>query len=194
MSTVVKDIASIILAAGLSKRFGERNKLLEKIEGKVMVERVIEVHVDAGLMPVVVLGHESDLIREELNGLGVTFVENLNYEYGMGTSIAAAAKSLKESKAIGVSICPGDLPWLSSKTVELLAKEFLSNDTERIVIPVENEIRGHPVFFPATALGALSELGGEIGARSLIQSGRWKIELVEVNDSGIHQDVDTALE
>ena len=77
-------IASVILAAGHSRRFGAANKLLAEIDGKAMVTHVVETALAAALGPVIVVtGHEADDIRATLGSLDVTFIHNPDHATGM---------------------------------------------------------------------------------------------------------------
>ena len=184
-------IASLILAAGMSRRFGEENKLLHEVEGEPVVARVVRSHLEAGLSPLVVLGYESEPVSKALEGFPVRTLLNPDFEDGMGSSIAAGARSLDPADIIGVSICPGDLPWLKSETIAQIMRGFSANEGQNIVFPQCDERRGHPVFFPTNAIGELSGLIGDQGAKRIVEGGEFEWAKVTVADSGIYKDLDT---
>ncbi|MEM2320242.1 MAG: NTP transferase domain-containing protein, partial [Candidatus Bathyarchaeia archaeon] len=67
-------ISLIVLAAGLSTRFG-RNKLLERIGNYTIIERVVKSATSSNCDEViVVLGHEAQRIKEVLKGFSCKFV------------------------------------------------------------------------------------------------------------------------
>ena len=51
-------LVKVVLAAGLSKRFGLRNKILEKINGKTIIEIILDrlIHIDSNQNNIVVIG------------------------------------------------------------------------------------------------------------------------------------------
>jgi molybdenum cofactor cytidylyltransferase len=51
--------------------------------------------------------------------------------------------------------------------------------------------RGHPVGFAADLYEDLAALDGDEGARSVVERHRAWLELVRVDDPGIHFDIDT---
>ena len=53
MTRTIQDIGCVVMASGLSARYG-RNKLLEDLGGKAVVVRVVDSLRAAGLAPVVV--------------------------------------------------------------------------------------------------------------------------------------------
>ncbi|MEO1019021.1 MAG: NTP transferase domain-containing protein, partial [Pseudomonadota bacterium] len=62
-------IAALVLAAGQSRRMGERNKLLIRIDGKPMVRRAVEtVAASKADQTIVITGHQEDDIRAALSG------------------------------------------------------------------------------------------------------------------------------
>ena len=70
-------VTVLVLAAGLSRRMGEANKLLLPLGGEPMVRRVVRQAVDAGPQRVlVVLGHDAPEVEAALEGLPVALVLN----------------------------------------------------------------------------------------------------------------------
>ena len=51
-------IIKVVLAAGLSKRFGLKNKILEKINGKTLIEIILDrlIQIDSNKNNIVVIG------------------------------------------------------------------------------------------------------------------------------------------
>ena len=51
-------IIKVVLAAGLSKRFGLKNKILEKINGKTLIETILDrlIEIDSSQNNIVVIG------------------------------------------------------------------------------------------------------------------------------------------
>ena len=51
-------IIKVVLAAGLSKRYGFKNKILEKINGKTVIETILDrlIQIDSNKNNIVVIG------------------------------------------------------------------------------------------------------------------------------------------
>ena len=110
---------------------------------------------------------------------------------GMGISLAAAARHLLTRPAPagqlpGCAVVLADMPWLRPDTLRLLLQHAAS---DRIVVPVYQGRRGHPVVFGGSHLPALAELDGDTGARALLQ--RHGALEIECDDAGILHDIDT---
>jgi molybdenum cofactor cytidylyltransferase len=107
----------------------------------------------------------------------------------MGHSIAAGVWRLTtESQAKAVAIFLADMPLINRDTLEAL---LASAAPDSIVIPSYRGTRGHPVLFGKRFWPSLSELSGDGGARSVIDSFPEALHLLELDDPGILLDVDT---
>ena len=76
-----KRIAAIVLAAGLSRRMG-RPKALLPLGGLPMIVRVVEPILAIGSIDpvVVVTGHQASQVVGAMDGCGVEFVHNSDFE------------------------------------------------------------------------------------------------------------------
>ena len=59
------NIKKILLAAGESKRFGDKNKLSEKINGKPMINHILDTlfQIFDPSALIVIVGHEQNIIK-----------------------------------------------------------------------------------------------------------------------------------
>jgi len=163
-------IHAILLAAGLSRRMGEKNKLLLPWEGQPMIRRVAAQLLEAGAGVSVVLGHEADLVRATLSDRAVHFVENSDYLSGMTSSIQAGVKALPDD-AEAFMVCPGDMPWLTAAHYRALMtffREKKKEDPAPIVRPVVEGEQGHPVVFDASYAMQILACQAREGCREVI--------------------------
>ncbi len=109
MTEKVSDFVSIIvLAAGLSTRFG-RNKLLEPIGSSTMIEHVVSESLRSKASQVIVVcGHEADRIKRQLKGYRCEFVFNGDYTRGQSFSVRKGLTKVKKP-ADAVIVLPGDV-------------------------------------------------------------------------------------
>lgn len=186
-----RPVAAVLLAAGLSRRFGS-NKLLHLIDGRPMLRRVAE-NLVAALLPqdevVVVLGHQAEAVRAALDGLPVRCIVNENYADGMGGSIAAGVSGVGD-KAAGVMIMLGDMPWIGAGQIRALRAAFDKAAADAVVLPVHQGRRGHPVIFSRRWFPALCALRGDRGARSVLDAAGNDVIEVAMPDDGILRDLD----
>jgi molybdenum cofactor cytidylyltransferase len=188
-------IVGLVLAAGASTRMGaDRNKLLEEIEGRALVEGVVDALVDAGLdRTLVVLGHEAGAVKARLGSRsGVAFLEHAGWPEGMGSSIAAGARAVLASAADpAILVCVGDLPGLRADAVAALVQAYRDADrADAICVPVFEGRAGHPVLFGPLWARDLAALSGDRGARALIDGAGERVIHVACPNPGIVDDVD----
>jgi molybdenum cofactor cytidylyltransferase len=185
-------IASVILAAGASRRMGTPKALLD-YRGETFLDRLIRVLGNATDPVIVVLGHHAEKIRA-----GVTnrarFVINPEPERGQLSSLQTGLAALP-SDAEGAAFIPMDCPAVREDTVARLAQAFLTRDPETLlVIPRYKDDsghhRGHPVFAARTIAAEILALPATAQARDVIHSYIPRTQYVDVDDRGILTDVD----
>jgi molybdenum cofactor cytidylyltransferase len=187
-------IAAVVLAAGASRRFGEDNKLLARIDGRPLVDRVVTALAVGGVTEIVVVtGHDQVALEAALRGRPVSFVHNANWETGMGSSIAAGVAALEGTTA-GAFIVPGDVPLLSPQLVAALISAFEASKRDRIIYPAtpSGEQR-NPVLWPRRHFGALLALPPDAGGKALLQLVVTECVAVPADEAAL-SDVDTAAE
>jgi molybdenum cofactor cytidylyltransferase len=112
-------ISGIILAAGSSSRMPNQNKLLAKINGKTILESVLDTALMVDLSQViVVLGSNAEQLSELLIDYPVTLVINDEWEKGMSSSIKTGVEKL-EDEINGTMIILGDMPGVRANNLQL---------------------------------------------------------------------------
>ena len=163
-------IKKIVLAAGESKRFGDKNKLSEMIDNKPIINHVLDTLFEIFDYSelIVIVGHEHKLIKNLIFNKDIKILENIDYKKGIGTSIALGVNYL-ERDIDGVMIIPADMPYLNSKDLFNLEKKFIELNCEKVVMPEHNSRIGNPVILPRNYFNTLKSLKDDFGARSLIK-------------------------
>ena len=116
----------ILLAAGLSRRFGE-NKLLYPVNGKKLyrysLERMAALAEKRQERLVVVTSHEA--IRQELAGEKVEVIWNPKAETGIASSIHCAIRHLGISEDAAYLFSVADQPFLRQEDLGAFIEGFL---------------------------------------------------------------------
>ena len=163
-------IKKIVLAAGRSNRFGEKNKLSEIINGKPIINNILDTLLKtfASSELIVIVGHEYKEITNLINNEDVKILKNIKYKKGIGTSISLAIKNL-ERNIQGVMIIPADMPYITSMDLINLEKTFLEYNCEKVIMPQHNLQTGNPLVLPKIYFNILKSLNDDFGAKSLIK-------------------------
>ena len=187
MTARTESIASIILAAGASRRMGRPKMLLPYRSGTVLSSAVAP-HLEAGAGPViVVLGHRADEVRSAAAlpaDPRLTTVVNPDWAEGMASSIRRGLEECGEASAVLLAL--GDQPGVDAARVKALLAAW--GPDVRLVVPVHGERGSHPVLFARSLFPELRDLRGEVGARDVVR--RHWAEAVRVPAPAL-ADVDT---
>jgi len=171
-------IATIVLAGGSSKRFGEQ-KLVVPLAGKAVVRHAVErAMASAPGETIVVTGANGAEVRAALEGLAVRFVENAKFADGMSTSLAAGIAALAPGTEAAVIVL-GDQPLVPPEAYAAVLAAYHATQPP-IVAPSYNGVRGHPVLFDASLFPELLATRGDRGARGVIATDPRRVGYVEL--------------
>jgi CTP:molybdopterin cytidylyltransferase MocA/xanthine/CO dehydrogenase XdhC/CoxF family maturation factor len=182
--------SAVVLAAGLSRRMGARNKLLLPMRGQPMIRRVLDNVLAAGFVEVVaVLGHQADEVRSALEPLGVRLVMNERFESGQVSSVRAGLGAL-EQPVDAVLVCLGDQPLLETADLLALQAAYRERPHGSILIPVRGEQRGNPVIVDWQSARDTLERGLNFGCRHFIEENPERVYRWPASSDHFVRDVD----
>ena len=184
------ETAAILLAAGLSRRMGARNKLLLPVDGQPMVRRVAQAYcavVDAPLT--VVTGHEASFVRAALSDLPVTFIHNADYANGQARSVAAGLAAAPDADVLLIGL--GDQPQLTATDLRALLKAHRAADPSKITIPMRDGERGNPIVVPRALRPRLTENPERPGCMRFTREHPEHVQAAPVTSPGFFADIDT---
>lgn len=186
-------IGGVVLAAGLSRRFGH-NKLLMPILGKPLVRYVVEAALGSQLAPiVVVLGHEQARVRAALSDLQtesrLILIQNDCYQQGQGSSVIAGLTAIEPTVEAAMFL-PADQPWLSADVINCLISAFGRTKAD-ICHPVVAGRRYSPVIFGARHFPSLRALRGDTGGRGILDANPDAVTAVAFENEAPFLDIDT---
>jgi molybdenum cofactor cytidylyltransferase len=185
-------LTGVLLAAGQSRRFGADKRLVTLPGGEPLAMHCARTLCAALDDVLVVLRPDDAALAERLAALGCRVTHNPHAAEGMGASIRHGVGQSLHSD--GWLILPADLPLLRSTTVRQVAaalQEAAIPQEGGAVVPVCQGRRGHPVGFSAHYREGLLGLGGDEGARRLLEADPGKVRWLAVDDPGICRDADT---
>ncbi len=182
-------IKKIVLAAGISKRYGNRNKLAEIINGKPLIKHILDTLLkifDVNEL-LVIVGHEYKKIINLINNKDIKIINNTNYKKGIGTSISLGVKDL-DSDVQGVMIIPADMPFILTEDLTEMERKFIQLDCQKVILPKYKSEIGNPVLLPKSYFKILKSLKEDFGAKSQIR----EIDVITVQTKvGTVFDIDT---
>jgi molybdenum cofactor cytidylyltransferase len=177
-------IALVILAAGDSSRMGKAKQLLP-INGVPLLQKAINAAVQlmsAGrdrssisFTTFVVVGANSDAIKEAIDFAQCRVLVNENWRSGMSSSITHALTHIQnnEPEALGVLLLMGDQPYVTDSVLAKVITEYERTGSPIVVSSYcargsDEKIPGPPAFFARVLFPELLQLEGDAGARKVV--------------------------
>lgn len=184
-------MVGILLAAGFSRRFGEHDKLLHKLNnGLTVAEASAQALLQALPHSVAVVREENLALQSMLAALGyhVAPSKHQNAEMADNLKLGILSADSKFPQASGFVIALADMPFIQPHTITKIANQLA---TAAIVQPVFNGKPGHPVGFSPRFKNELLAIQGDQGAREILRAHQNEIMLLACDDEGILRDIDT---
>lgn len=183
-------ISLVILAAGKSTRMKE-NKLLLKLDGETLIERVVKTAKGSSADEViVVLGHEAEKVREQLVKLDCKLVVNENYMRGQSESVKVGLAAVASS-AEAVMILPADVALIDAESINSVIDEHRKSKSH-IVIASHKHQSGHPILLDRALFQEVSQIDeSALGLKAVINRHRSEVKYVEVGTQNVLIDIDT---
>ena len=183
------ELSILLLAAGSSSRLG-RSKQLLKVDSESLLLRSSNLSLQVSKNVFVVLGSNFEEHVQSIKHLSVAFVENKEWERGLGSSLKAGLRQIveknPETKSVLILVC--DQPLLTSSHLSKLA-EVGEATNKLIVSSLYNNVLGVPALFKKELFNELLKLDDSEGARKLIQQKKNDVEIVDFPGGEI--DLDT---
>ncbi|MEF3047357.1 nucleotidyltransferase family protein [Pseudotabrizicola sp. L79] len=179
----------LVLAAGSSSRMAPRDKLLETVDGRPLLERITRFAVETGALVTVVLPPDRPLRRAALSRMPVRKVIAQTAAEGMAESLKAGLAEMPTGG--GVMLLLADMPELTSEDLKTMIDAARANPDAILRATSDQGQPGHPVIFPASLRDSLMQITGDQGARDLISAHQDRLILVPLPAQHAVTDLDT---
>lgn len=189
-------VAAIVPAAGRSTRMG-RPKLVLEIGSEAVIRRVVRALGQGGAEPVLVVAPPvaepgAVVLADHARGAGAVVVHCPGLTPDMRATVGVGIAALRERAVApaGLLLAPGDSPGLGPELVGRVVARFRSDPT-RIVVPVYEGKRGHPLALPWDLALTIADLAEGVGVNVLLERHADRVVRLPVGDPGSVADLDT---
>ena len=179
------DIHVIILAAGLSRRMGDVNKLLLDIDGAPMVRRAAELYSSIFSSVTLVSGYQAGKVERAVEGINLNILHNPDFTQGQQSSVRCGLRSIPDS-CEAVLIALADQPFLTPQDISEFAAIFMDSPRDKIFITYHHGQRGNPVIFPARLLRT-----ADTSPRGFIDAHPDRVQRYRVSNDHFTTDIDS---
>ena len=182
-------VLGVVLAAGRATRM-EGSKVIRRVGGRPMVERVVDAALGSRLtVTTVVVGHEADAVQAIVGGRPVRVIHNPWFAEGLSTSVHAALRDTGPDIDAALFLL-ADQPFVTVALIDQLLESFAATG-KPIVRPEAEGSPGNPVLFSARLFPELLRETGDRGGRDVVRRHLDEVCLVAVEDPLLCLDIDS---
>lgn len=178
------NIVGLLLAAGTGSRFGS-DKLSHALPHGVSIAVQAARHLKTQV-PVVAVVRSRGALMDALKAEGCRVVVCENATEGMGASLACGVRETPEAEAWLVAL--GDMPYVRPSSIAAVRAALAEGAA--LAAPFFRARRGHPVGISGKYRAELTAIGGDEGARALLERHSAHLRKIPVGDPGVIRDID----
>jgi molybdenum cofactor cytidylyltransferase len=169
-------VAGVLLAAGTSSRMGS-NKMLFDLAGESVLRSAARRALAGGLSPLlVVLGHEAERSRQELEGLPCQTVVNPSYQQGITTSLQRGVATLPAAVA-AVVVLLADMPFISAPMIAEVVARYRASSAPLVISDFAG-VNAPPMLYDRCLFSELLSMTGEGCGRQVVKRHRHEAEVI----------------
>jgi CTP:molybdopterin cytidylyltransferase MocA len=185
-----RTVAALVLAAGAGSRFGG-GKLLAALEGRPVLQHVLDRLAEAGIDDVVVvLGDDAEAVEEAIDWRRERHVRNPDPGRGLSSSLRVGIEAIGDQIDAALIVL-GDQPLLTTIAIRALL-DAPADPARPIVVPVYPADGGrNPVLVGREAFGLVAEASGDRGLGPVIAAHPELVREIAIDLPGGNPDIDT---
>ncbi|MFM2031310.1 MAG: hypothetical protein RLZZ297_75 [Chloroflexota bacterium] len=185
-----ESVVAVVLAAGLSRRYGAPKQLLPW-RGTTLVRHSVATLVAAGITHIaVVVGHAAAAVRAACADASVAYVENAAYATGQASSVVCGVHWAQTHGAARMLVMPCDQPFIAPHHIQALCA---APPAQVSMYQVAGQ-PCQPSLWAAETYPLLSTLTGDAGGRALIYRGLLTAQYLAADTPALATDIDTPAE
>ena len=165
-----QDVAAILLAAGQSKRFGDKDKLSQPVRGVPIVMHTARRIVELNTGPRIAVCRKDWPLAEELAQIGFDIRINPDPERGLSSSLALGIATAAQTPAHAALVLLGDMPFVGGRHLRKMLARFDRNEAP-VVASSREGIAMPPALFARSHFDQLCKAEGDQGGQFLLRQG-----------------------
>jgi molybdenum cofactor cytidylyltransferase len=187
-------VIAIVLAAGASSRFGS-NKLLADLDGRPVLQHVLDAVADAGLAGAVVLGASHEAVRAAIAWRGERITVNARPEDGIASSLRVGLDEAAMDPSVeAVIVILGDQPAIRPGVIRAVVAAAQASSAAFVRARYARDGAPNPVLVRRASWARVAGLSGDRGLGPLLAQIPEQVLVVDVDGSNPDVDNPTDLE
>ena len=185
-----RSVAAIVLAAGAGSRFGG-GKLLAPLEGRPVLQHVLDRLAEAGIEDVVVvLGRDASAVERAIAWRGERRVQNPDPGQGLSSSVRVGFEGIGDGPSAALVVL-GDQPRVPMGAIRAVLDAPVDSAWPITVPRYPDDAGRNPVLVERAAFGLVAEATGDRGLGPVIAAHPEHVREVSAHAPGGNPDVDT---
>lgn len=185
-------VSAIVLAAGLSSRMGNNNKLLLPYNNRTIIENTLQSIISSSIKEIIiVLGKDHEKIIPLIKHMPVQVEINENYNSGLTSSIQAG---ILKATGSGYMLCLADMVLITSEEYKFISSEFEKAflvDPKTIGVSFYEGKKGNPVVFSSYYKNSILDHIPKDGCKKIVQMNHHHVLHIPMKSDHILKDIDT---
>jgi CTP:molybdopterin cytidylyltransferase MocA len=180
-------VTAVVPAAGRSSRFGGM-KLLAPVAGEPLLQHTLRSLLDGGVDEIVLVAAPDVSFAAVPLAADprVRLVANEQPDRGMFSSIQTGLAAVPGGPDV-ILVLPADMPFVKASTVAAVGAAAQS---ERVIVPLYEGRRGHPIALPVLFRRALLDADPTRSLKDALRTAGAPLVELSVDDPGVLRDVD----
>lgn len=165
--TIEENYGLVVLASGLSQRFGQSDKLLVPFRGQALAAASADLAIETRCSArICVLKPNCPELEKIYSSRDIEPVINDRPEDGQGHSLSLGIKAIADRGCHSAYVVLADMPFVTTAHLKLLHTEIGECDA---AISFDGERRSPPALFRQTMFQRLIDQDGDSGARDVLR-------------------------
>lgn len=162
----------VVLAAGLSRRYGDGNKLLHPFGGRPLAGHIAAVGADLPVLArLVVCPPDQPALDAIFTARGFEIARNRDPGRGQASSLRIGLEAAAKTGCEAALICLADMPNVTPGHLENLVGRLDPRGGTTLVATLADGVRMPPVALSAARIGEFLTASGDVGGRNFLGSG-----------------------
>ncbi len=165
-----KNYGLIILASGISRRFGQQDKLLAPFRGQALAVHTAELAINTRCSTCVcVVRPDCPELAAIYTSRDIDIIVNEHPEDGQGRSLALGVAAIADCKCDYTHVVLADMPLVTPAHLEMLRGQIGDHEA---AIAYDGKRRSPPALFRQSMFQRLIDQQGDAGARNILRASQ----------------------